>query len=160
MSHKLIINVKRRGRKRKLLCSTTTFSPVYNISIGSCLCATETISSPAAVLAVLRSVLDRVGIMTREEQGMMPGKKSIPQEIRCKPSSCCRETDLACAFVCVWVSGWETVCDSACEVQLNSPVEKGELKQITFPNKVSVQMYLCVRKGRVRRWCSPHNVLM
>ncbi len=110
---KLILsNIKsHRGRKReraekKCCCIVQTiFSSVHNISICSCLCATETISSPAAVLAVLRSVLGRVGIMTRKEQGLMPGKKSIPQEIRCKPSSCCRETDLVCVCVSVFVCG-------------------------------------------------------
>ena len=61
--------------------------------------------------------------------------------------------------VCVWLSGWASACDSACEVHLKSPVEKGELKQITFSNKVSVQIYLCVVEGggRVGRWCSSHN---
>ncbi|KAF3837893.1 hypothetical protein F7725_009661 [Dissostichus mawsoni] len=67
--------------------------------------------SPEAVLAVLRSVLGRVGIMTREERGAMPGEKSIPQEIRCKPSSCCRGTDLVC------VREWELVCSQFAQIR-------------------------------------------
>lgn len=97
-SHKLISsNVKRhtkskRGRKKCFhvvqqyfhQCTIYRSAPVYVQQKQS--------TSPAAVLAVLRSVLGRVGIMTREEQGVMPAEKSILQEIRCKPSSCCRET--------------------------------------------------------------------
>lgn len=121
------------------LCSTTKSSSVYDISICSCLSAIDTISDAVAMLAVLRSVLRRVGIMTREKQGMMPGKKSIAQEIRCKPSSCYREADTVCVHAHLF-----SVCVCCATV-----LSKGEwTNYISKQTQYIKQTFLRVREGR------------
>lgn len=151
-SHKLISsNVKRHTkskRGRTLSCSTTIFSSVYNISICSCLCATETIHQSSGSVGCPPLCSGQSGHNDEGRAG-----RDASWEINTSGNKMQTQQLLQRNCVCVEVCE----CDSACEVQLKSPVKKGELKQITFSNKVSVQIYLCVWKGRVRRWCSSHG---
>lgn len=104
MSNKLIISSAKRHRGRgKEKCfhlllqnlsglTVHRSAPVYPLQIRP--------AGLVVVLAAPRSVLGRVGIMMREEEGTVPGNKSIPQENKMQAQQLLlQRTDLVC--VCV-----------------------------------------------------------
>lgn len=98
------------------------------------------ISSPAAAWAVLRSALGRVGKRTRGEAGGgRPAARARNQCLGKGVANPAAAAEKQICFVCV--------CDSAGEVQVNGPVKKGELKQITYPKRDSAHRYFfCQRR--------------